>query len=268
MLWTMLNTWYARRIMQRSRHGKALKDLPPSLYEYWKSSARHEYHGIPTDAVFFARATLGLLDFFECAGQDGAPCALPSKAADSVWHAWLRLAPLKLDPFCRKHFGRAVPHVEGAAMGGKLDDALAVCLVRARRAEGIPAEGPRLPSLFLLDKALKMPLGFGYAVQRGQPGYSQLSAAGRFNPAIACPAQLAAAGLLGAGLITAIQFEEFEARARQMANSDSSNYSSGSACGSGCGSSLDCSSSSSSCDSGGDSSSGSSCGSSCGGGGD
>lgn len=256
MIWTMLNTWYAQRIMQRSRHGKALKDLPPSLYDYWKSSARNEYHGIPTDAVFFARAVTGLLDFFECAAKGDEPCALPSKAADSVWHAWLRLSPLKLEVFCRKHFGRVVPHVEGAAMGGNLDDALAVCLVRARKAEGIAVEGPRLPALFLLDKKAKMPFGFGYAVQRGQPGYSQLDATGRFDPVIACPPQLAAAGLLGAGLITTLQYEEFQERARQQANS------SGSSCGSGCGSSLDCSSSSS-CDSG-----GSSCGSSCGGGGD
>ncbi|WP_374586132.1 hypothetical protein [Pseudoduganella sp.] len=242
--------------MQRSRHRKALKELPPSLYDYWKSSARNEYHGIPTDAVFFARSVIGLLDFFECAAKGREPCALPSKAADSVWHAWLRLSPLKLETFCRKHFGRVVPHVEGAAMGGKLDDALAVCLVRARKAEGIKAEGPRLPALFLLDKKVKMPFGYGYGVLRGQPGYSQLDAAGRFDPVLACPPQLAAAGLLGAGLITAAQYAEFEQRARQQANS------SGSSCGSGCGSSLDCSSSSS-CDSG-----GSSCGSGCGGGGD
>lgn len=256
MIWTMLNTWYAQHLMQSSRHGKALKELPPSLYDYWKSSARNEYHGIPTDAVFFARAAIGLLDFFECAAQGSEPCALPSKAADSVWHAWLRLAPLRLEVFCRKHFGRVVPHVEGAAMGGNLDDALAVCLVRAREAAGLAPEGPRLPSLFLLDKKVKMPFGFGYSVQHGRPGYSQLDAAGRFDPAIACPPQLAAAGLLGAGLISAVQYAEFEERVRQQANS------SGSSCGSGCGSSLDCSSSSSSCDSG------SSCGSSCGGGGD
>jgi hypothetical protein len=131
MIWTMLNTWYAQRLMQRSRHGKALKELPPGLYNYWKGSANLEYHGIPTDAVFFARSAIGLLDFFECAAQGGKPCALPSKAADSVWHAWLRLSPLKLETFCRKHFGRVVPHVEGSAMDGNLDEALAVCLVRA-----------------------------------------------------------------------------------------------------------------------------------------
>lgn len=267
MIWTMLNTWYAQRIMQRSRHRKALSELPPTLYGYWKSSARSEYSGIPADAVFFARATIGLLDFFEYAARGTGPCALPSKAADSVWHAWLRFSPLKLQAFCRKHFGRVVPHVEGAAMGGDLDEALAVCLVRARQAEGLPREGPRLPSLFLLDRKLKMPFGFGYAVQGGRPGYSQLDVRGGFNPALNCPPQLAAAGLLGAGLITAAQFHDFELRARRRAASSSDSGDSGfiaTACGSGCGSSADCSdSSSSSCDSG-----GSSCGSSCGGGGD
>ncbi|MGW8390661.1 hypothetical protein [Pseudoduganella sp. HUAS MS19] len=265
MIWTMLNTWYARRITQRSRHGKALKELPPGLYHYWKSSARLEYHGIPTDAVFFARATIGLLDFFACAAQDTKPCALPSKAADSVWHAWLRFSPLKLEAFCRKHFGRVVPHVEASAMDGRVDDALAVCLVRARQAEGLNPEGPRMPSLFLLDKKLKMPFGFGYAVKRGQPGYSQLDAQGGFDANIHCPPQLAAAGLLTAGLITTAQFNDFEERARQQAG-NSSDGGGGSSCGTGCGSSLSCSdSSSSSCDSGG-SSCGSSCGSGCGGG--
>ena len=263
MIWTMLNDWYAQRIMARSRHGKALKELPPSLYDYWKSSARNEYHGIPTDAVFFARASVGLLDFFACAAQGSEPCALPSKAADSVWHAWIRLSPLKLETFCRKHFGRVVPHLDSAKMEGTMDEALAVCLVRAREMEGLPREGPRLPSLFLLDKKLKMPFGFGYALQRGQPGYSQLDAAGRFDPQLSCPPQLAAAGLLTAGLITTAQFNDFEARARQQA-ANSSDGGSGSSCGSGCGSSVGCSDTSSSgCDSG-----GSSCGSSCGGGGD
>lgn len=256
MVWTMLNTWYAQRIMQRSRHGKALKELPPSLYDYWKSSARNEFHGIPTDVVFFARAVVGLLDFFACAAQGNAPCALPSRAADSVWHAWLRLSPLKLEAFCRRHFGRVVPHVEGAAMGGKLDDALAVCLVRARQAEGLRPEGPGLPSLFLLDRKVKMPLGYGYAVQRGRPGYSQLDARGRFDPMIACPPQLSAAGLLGAGLITAAQFHDFQERVRQQT---ADNTSGGSSCGSG--SAVDCGGASSS-DGG-----GSSCGGGCGGGG-
>jgi len=258
MIWTMLNTWRAELIIRGSRHRVALQDLPGNLYEFWKSSARREFPGIPQDAVFFARAADGLLDFFDAVARNRAPCALPSMAADSVWHAWQRLAPIKLETFCRKHFGRFIPHIEQEAMPGNMDAALAACLVRAREGEGIAPQGPRLPKLFLLDRTVKMPHGYGYRVMRGQPEYSRLDGEGRMSPVASCPPAMAAVGLLGAGLITQAEFEAHAERARQ-------HNSSGSSCGSGCGSSI-----SASCDSsdGGSCDGGSSCGSSCGGGGD
>ena len=252
--------WRAKRIMQRSRYSKQLDELPPNLYAYWKSSAKNETDGIPGDAVFFARSAEGLMAFFACVTTAGKPCALPSRAADSVWHAWQRLAPMKLEAFCRKHYGRAIPHLERAAMPGRMDEALAACLVRARELERMPPEGPRLPSLFLLDRTLKMPQGFGYILQRGRPGFGDLDERGRLMQPVSCPPALAAAGLLAAGLITQMAYEEYLQRITQHSSS-------GSACGSGCGSSV-------SCDGGGGGDGGcgdgggSSCGSSCGGGGD
>jgi len=246
---------WARWMMRRSRYSKQLDELPPNLYDYWKSSAKNEFNGIPGDAVFFARATEGLMAFFACAAGSGKPCALPSLAADSVWHAWQRLSPLKLEAFCRKHFGQVIPHLERAAMPGRMDAALAVCLVRARELERLPPEGPRLPGLFLLDRKLKMPNGFGYIVQRGRPGYGQLDERGRLDPLVSSPPALEAAGLLAAGLITQVAYDGYLQRLAHRSD--------GSSCGSGCGSSVSCDAgSASSCDGG------SSCGSSCGGGGD
>lgn len=264
----MLSTWQqwrAQRIMRRSRYSKQLAEMPANLFDYWKSSAKNEFNGIPGDAVFFARAAEGLIAFFDCASHDSKPCALPSLAADSVWHAWQRLSPLKLEAFCRRNFGRNIPHVERANMPGNMDDALAVCLVRAREREGIRPAGPRLPGLFLLDRKLKMPNGFGYTVQRGYAGYSQMDDRGRFDPLVACPPSLQAAGLASAGLIAPLAYAEYMELERARRRTD------GSACGSGCGSSISCDSSdggsSCGCDGGG-SSCGSSCGGGCGGGGD
>jgi hypothetical protein len=251
--------WRAQRIMKRSQYRKELHELPTNLYDYWKSSAKNEFNGIPGDAVFFARAAEGLMVFFDCVATSGKPCALPSLAVDSVWHAWQRLAPLKLDAFCLKHFGRVIPHLERAVMPGRMEDAIAASLVRARELEGLRPEGPRLPSLFLLDRKLRMPNGFGYTVLRGRPGYGELDARGRLDPLVSCPPALEAAGLLAAGLITSEAYAAYMERAARRPE--------GSSCGSGCGSSVSCDAGSSSCDGG--SSCGSSCGGSgCGGGGD
>jgi len=241
--------WRAGWITQRSRYSKQLDELPPNLYSYWKSSAKNETDGIPGDAVFFARSAQALLAFFDCVRSSGKPCALPSRAADSVWHAWQRLAPLKLEAFCRKHYGRDIPHLERASMPGRMDQALAASLVRSRELEGIRPEGPRLPSLFLLDRKLKMPHGFGYILHKGRPSYAQLDGRGRLMQPLSSPPALAAAGLLAAGFITQAVYDEYLQRMAQRND--------GSACGSGCGSSVNC-----------DGGSGdSSCGSSCGGGG-
>jgi hypothetical protein len=94
----------AARLRRTSPWQAALADLPAGLQSYWRASAPREYEGIPTDAFFFARAAEGLLRFFDAVRHSGRPCALPSEAADSVWHAWLRWNPVSLERFCVRHF--------------------------------------------------------------------------------------------------------------------------------------------------------------------
>src|SRR5438128_11621684 len=91
----------AARRVRTSPSRVMLDDLPPRLESSWRHSAPNEYQGIPTDAFFFARAAEGLMIFFDAATRSGRPCALPSDAADSVWHAWLRQDPAGLARFCR-----------------------------------------------------------------------------------------------------------------------------------------------------------------------
>ncbi|MES3024611.1 MAG: hypothetical protein V4857_23830 [Pseudomonadota bacterium] len=205
-----INGYRAMRVRQRSRHDAALRDMPAGLEMHWQRTAHLEFEGIPKDAFFFARASEGLLDFFACVRDSGKRCALPSKAADSVWHAWIGMAPYGLDAFCQKHFGRCIAHVEGASMAAQLDAALANCLVQARRYERIPAAGPAVPRLFGLDRLLRMPGGYAYTAENGRLGLTRLNRHGQPGGPMQFPAALSGYGLLGAGLISAADYHELE----------------------------------------------------------
>ncbi len=189
-----------RRFVRVSKHRGALENLPPGLETAWRHGAPQEYPGIPTDAFFFVRAAEGLLRFFDAVTHSERPCALPSEAADSVWHAWLRHDPIGLEGFCRRHFGRVIPHVERAGLG---TGALAGTLMAGRRLEGIAPLGPRLPLLFGLDARLRMPGGHAYWVLGDDILYARLGPRGRrLDPALPHP-ELATGALLAAGLVSA-----------------------------------------------------------------
>ncbi|NHZ42343.1 hypothetical protein [Massilia aquatica] len=206
-----INTFRAARLTQQSPYRAELADLPATLYPFWQRTAQHEFKGIPQDAFFFARAAEGLMAFFDCVRQAELPCGLPSMAADSVWHAWMRLSPTGLNAFCRKHFGRVIPHVEAPEMNGGMGRALALCLVRARRIERMPAAGPNLPRLFALDRMLAMPGGCGYLLFNGEVASVALDARGRAAAVPAYAESLRPAQLLAAGLVTE---EEYRRHAR------------------------------------------------------
>ncbi|WP_338770737.1 hypothetical protein [Massilia sp. METH4] len=136
------------------------------LYDYWARTAHHEFQGILRDAFFYARAADALLMFFQCVQRSNRPCALPSKAADSVWHAWLRWSPASLDDFCERHFGRRIAHMEAGDMAGGMEVPIAASLVTARRLDGLPGAGPHVPRLFATDRLLRMAGGHAYTVRR------------------------------------------------------------------------------------------------------
>jgi hypothetical protein len=200
-----MNRMRARRHVRASFYQAALEDLPDGLESGWRENAAQEYPGIRTDAFFFARAAEGLLCFFDAVRHGERPCALPSDAADSVWHAWLRRDPIGLERFCRKHFGRVIPHVERS---GLAPDALANTLVTGRRLEGIAPLGPQLPRLFGLDAWLRMPGGHGYWRRDDEIVYARLGKRGvcvgraQPHPGLTIPALLAA-GLVDADMVLA-----------------------------------------------------------------
>lgn len=242
----------------RSRNRKALSDIPPELYDDWSRTAHHEFQGIPRDAFFYVRAADALLTFFECVRRSNHPCALPSKAADSVWHAWLRYSPAWLDAFCERHFGQRIPHVEAGDMAGGMALPLAMSLVTARRLDGLSLAAPSVPELFGTDRALRMPGGFAYALRgselvcsgidrRGQP-----VGTGQVHPA------LTPDFLLAAGLIARIDYEGWQQRCRPRDTGEVAGNATELAC--------DAAGNVVSAAAGGGDSGGSGCGSSCGGG--
>lgn len=259
--------WLRGGMLRRaSRYRTQLGAMPPELFAYWQGFARTEFEGIPTDRLFFLRAAEGLMMFFDCVRHSGRHCGLPSKAADSVWHAWARHAPRHLTQFCLEHFGRAIPHIEAAAMPLDMGSVVANCLVAARRLESQPPASLTLPRLFALDGKLRMPRGFDYLVSQGKVGFRFLDGAGRPGSVISYPIALAVPQLLAAGLLTTSEYErqlQRDSAAASSSDSTSSSSSSGSSSDSSSGSSPDCDAGGSSdCDSG-----GSSCGGGCGGGG-
>ena len=202
-------------LVQASSCRAAMMDLPDTLYPFWKRSAGFEYQGIPQDAFFFTRAAEGLLLFFECVRYSGKPCALPSKAADSVWHAWMRMAPQGLDAFCLKHFGRRIPHVEATDMTAQMEEALADCLAQARWLERKPEAGTSLPRLFALDRKLKMPGGFGYKIVAGEVAFAHMDERGAPCSDVFYPSSLAPVQLLVAGLISQSAYDVYVQRAKR-----------------------------------------------------
>ncbi|MES2019501.1 MAG: hypothetical protein V4484_23665 [Pseudomonadota bacterium] len=245
-LWDSIDSLRAMRVRYGSRYWNATADVPATLYPYWKRTAQLEFKGIPQDAFFFARATEGLLTFFQCVRISGKPCALPSAAADSVWHAWARLAPQSLDAFCIKHFGKVIPHVEAEAMAAQMAGALATCMVTARGLEGRNPVRVSVPGLFALDRKLRMPGGYGYQLDKGEVAFRRLDGQGAPEGEMHHPQGLIAAQLLATGVITQAAYDASIKKPQD-----------GGACGSGC---------ASACDGGGGAACGSSCGSGCGGG--
>ncbi|MFG6466954.1 hypothetical protein [Roseateles sp. BYS87W] len=263
-----MGAWWARHREPRRRAAlrrrcppatMAAGQIPPAVRAVWAQQAPDEFPGLAVDDAAWLRCSLGLAQFFEvCRIQapHGA-CALPSKAADSVWHAWLAADAAGLADWQQRHFGRVFDHQETAALGAGPEDALACTWAGACRSEGVALLGPKLPLLFALDGLLRLPTGWAYRHEDGRLVHRQVDGFGRPSGDRVAHGATAGDRLVALGLMS--QEELTVARRRQ--SSDSGGGSGGSSCGSSW-SAAGGSSSDASSDGG-----GSSCGSSCGGGG-
>ncbi len=247
----------------RRRCAKALslqERLPAGLRQAWLDHAGDEFPGLPQGERAWLLASTGLLQFFLAAATADGPCALPSRAADAVWHAWLRWDADGLAAFQREWLGREIPHLEEPRLPGPLDHALSRCYAACCRQERLNPLDGRLPLVFELDGRLRMPGGWHYAWHKRLHCLSHqvLDADGDRRGRLQLHA-VHGASLLGLGLLSSseqtawgqhLRRQEMLGNARQHTDAGSSGSSCGStdvggscgdgsscgsACGSGCG---------------------------------
>lgn len=235
----------------------AADQIPPAIRAAWAHHAPDEFPGLPVDDGAWLRCSLGLAQFFEASRLQPGACALPSKAADSVWHVWLRVDPAGLADWQQRYFGRVVEHRETEALGAPPDECLARTWAGACRSEGLSLLGPRLPLVFALDGLLRLPTGWAYGYRRGALQHRPIDGFGQAQGSEVMHAFVAGSGLVALGLMS-----EAQLKAERRRLDDGGSAGSGFDVDFGSDSSCDAGSADAGC------SCGSSCGSSCGGGGD
>lgn len=274
---TRFGAWIGRR--RETRFQQALRrHCPPAalaaeqishpVREAWALQAPEDFPGLAVDDAAWLRCSTGLAQFFEACRlqQAQGPCALPSKAADSVWHVWLRADPEGLAAWQQRYFGQQVEHREADALGAPLDECLARTWAGACRSEGLSLIARRLPLLFALDGLMRLPAGWAYGHERGELVHRQMDGFGQPSGSSFAHPALGAAGLVGLGLLSVAEVQALRRRRDDGGGSDgfSWGYSFDSGSSAGCDAGSGGSSDGGSCDGGG----GSSCGGSgCGGGG-
>jgi hypothetical protein len=84
----------------------------------WEAEVERTLPGMAVDNAAWVRCAVGLAQFFEASRlqRDAGPCALPSRAADAVWHAWLRSDPAGLAEWQQRFFNRVIEHRESAGL--------------------------------------------------------------------------------------------------------------------------------------------------------
>ena len=111
----------------------------------------------------------GFRQFFLASARSGRKrVAMPSKAVDAYWHAFL-LDTVGYADWCRRTLGRFLHHLPAERMGSDatVNDALRRCWYHACREESInPRKPSRLPLLFALDTKLGIAGGVSYLPSR------------------------------------------------------------------------------------------------------
>jgi hypothetical protein len=211
---TRVGAWWSRE----GRQGRALRArcaaatsaaarIPPAVRDAWALHAPAECPGLAVDERAWLHCAIGLAQFFEACRlqREQGPCALPSKAADSVWHVWLRTDPAGLDAWQQRHFGQAVEHREAEALGAPLDECLARTWAGACRSEGGSPVARRLPLLFALDGLMCVPTGWAYGHEGGAIVHRPIDGAGRASGDAVPHAALGVSSLAALGLLSAAE---------------------------------------------------------------
>lgn len=106
----------------------------------------------------------GLRQFFMASLRSGDFVAMPSRAVDTLWHAFI-LHTRAYEDWCQLAMGKFLHHTPAEALGAdtKRNDGLRRVWYWTCKEESINPRCPsRLPLLFALDAKLKIPGGFHY----------------------------------------------------------------------------------------------------------
>lgn len=156
--WRLWRRWQRRA----SLSWLAQANYPPSLRRRLQTE-HPEWTEAQLDEV-----ELGLRQYFRiCARWPRRFVAMPSKAVDAAWHAFI-LDTRAYARFCEKAFGRMLHHTPAEALPPSkaplaLRQGLRRAWVGACRDESLnPRKTATLPLLFALDSALGIPGGYRY----------------------------------------------------------------------------------------------------------
>lgn len=242
---------------------KAMAAVPEGLRAYWEQHGPTEFPGMSVGDKAWAWSLRGLMTYFALDAKSPHQTLLPSRAADSIWHAWLAWDPKSLAVFQRKYFEKVMSHATKEDLAStkpdtNLDAALTRTWALSSELEKIPVLSGVVPFLFTIDLVLNMPTGWLYHHNQQHRRIEVGELSGKFAQMLNFRpvAGLTATAFLGLGLISASEASAWqEEHAKAMKDSGS-----GSSCGVGI-STYSCGSSSGDSGDGG----GSSCGGGCGG---
>lgn len=150
-LLTMWTHWSRQQVIRES-------PLPAFLKRQLREHYPHLSH---KDAELVER---GLRQFFLACVRSRSFVAMPSKAVDTLWHAFI-LHTRAYEDWCQLALGKFLHHTPAEALGANAqrNDGLRRAWYWSCKEEAIdPRKPSRLPLLFALDVKLQIPGGFRY----------------------------------------------------------------------------------------------------------
>lgn len=156
----------ARGLLHTHRRKKRLAFI--ESYSWPSGLINRLHHHYPhLRATDDTKISNGLKQFFRAYLNGGLqPVAMPSQAADDLWHEFI-IYTKAYQQFCDRAFGRFLHHTPAVALknGAKSDnEGLRRVWWHACKEEGIEPRSPaKLPLLFRLDAELDIPNGYRYS---------------------------------------------------------------------------------------------------------
>ncbi|WP_286222566.1 glycine-rich domain-containing protein [Marinobacter apostichopi] len=141
--------------------------LPPSL----PAKIREKYPHLSDQEL--EQVMTGLREYFHLCNIAGKRMvSMPSQSVDVAWHEFI-LFTRKYEQFCMRALGRFLHHTPAEAMESPTAAQAGIKTawkISCFREKIQPKSASKLPLLFAMDAALKIPDGFKYSLDCSKPG--------------------------------------------------------------------------------------------------